>query len=71
MRTRKRPLCEVEDGHRVQVMCNLANISLRIGRAVGWDPDKEEVTGDREAVGLCYKPYREPWDSVLKGLVKV
>jgi hypothetical protein len=71
MRTRRRPLCEVEDGHKVQVMCNLANISLRIGRAVEWDPDKEEVIGNKEAAALCYKPYRAPWDGVLRSLVKV
>jgi predicted dehydrogenase len=71
MRTRGRPLCEVEDGHRVQVVCNLANMSLRIGRAIKWDPDKEEVIGDKEAAALCFKSYRAPWDDVLRSLVKV
>jgi hypothetical protein len=71
MRTRRRPFCDAEDGHRVQVVCNLANISLRIGRAIKWDPDTEQVIGDKEAADLCYKPYRAPWDSVLRSLVKV
>jgi predicted dehydrogenase len=71
MRTRKRPLCEVEDGHRVAMMCNLANMSLRLGRAIRWDPDKEQVIGDKEAAALCVRPYRAPWDGVLRSLVKV
>jgi predicted dehydrogenase len=71
MRTRKRPLCEVEDGHKVAVACNLANMSLRLGRAIQWDPDKEQVIGDKEAAAMCYRPYRTPWDGVLKNLVEV
>ncbi len=71
MRTRRRPLCEVEDGHKVAVACNLANMSLRLGRAIQWDPDKEQVIGDKEAAAMCYRPYRAPWDGVLKSLVEL
>ena len=71
MRTRKRPLCEVEDGHRVAVACNLANMSLRLGRSIRWDPEKEVVVGDKEAAAMCVRPYRAPWDGVLRSIVKV
>jgi predicted dehydrogenase len=71
MRSRKRPLCEVEDGHRVATVCNLANMSLRLGRAIRWDPDKQQVVGDKEAAAMCVRPYRAPWDAVLKSIVKV
>lgn len=71
IRSRQRPLCEVEDGHYVSVACHLANISLRLGRSVRWDPDKQEIVGDREAAAMCRRPYRAPWDRVLAGLVKV
>jgi predicted dehydrogenase len=71
MKSRKRPLCEVEDGHRVAVACNLANMSLRLGRSIRWDPDKEQVIGDREAAAMCVRPYRAPWDAVLRSIVKV
>jgi hypothetical protein len=46
-------------------------MSLRLGRAIQWDPDKEQVIGDREAAAMCYRPYRTPWDDVLKSLVEV
>jgi len=71
MRTRQRPLCDVEDGQRVAAVCHLANMSLRLGRAIKWDPEKQEVLGDHEAAAMCIRPYRAPWDGVLKSLVKV
>jgi predicted dehydrogenase len=71
MRSRQRPLCDVEDGHRVAIATNLANMSLRIGRAIKWDPEKEQVIGDKEAAAMCRRPYRAPWDGVLNSLVKV
>jgi len=71
IRSRKRPFCEVEDGHRVAVACNLANMSLRLGRSIRWDPEKEQVIGDKEAAAMCVRPYRAPWDSVLRSIVKV
>jgi predicted dehydrogenase len=71
MRTRKRPLCEVEDGHRVSIACHLANMSLRLGRSIRWDPDKEQVIGDKEAAAMCVRPYRAPWDAALRSIVKV
>jgi len=70
MRTRKRPLCEVEDGHRVSIACHLANMSLKIGRSIQWDPEKEQVIGDKEAAAMCARPYRAPWDRALDGALK-
>jgi predicted dehydrogenase len=71
MRSRKKPLCELEEGHRVAVASNLANMSLRLGRAIHWDPDKEVVIGDKEAQAACVRPYRAPWDKVLRSIVTV
>jgi hypothetical protein len=36
-------------GHRVATACHLANISLRQGRKIRWDPNQEEIVGDAEA----------------------
>jgi predicted dehydrogenase len=71
MRNRKRPLCGVEDGHRVSTACNLANMSLRLGRSIRWDPETEQVIGDREAAALCVRPYRAPWDAALRSVVRL
>ncbi len=71
MKTRNRPFCDVQEGHRVAVVCNLANMSLRMKRAIHWDPEKEVVIGDKEAQAACVRPYRAPWDKVLRSIVKV
>jgi len=71
MRSRKRPMVDVEDGHRVAIVCHLANMSMDLKRAIRWDPDKEEVIGDKEAQARCRKPYRAPWDKVLESIIKV
>ncbi len=71
IKSRNRPFCDVEDGHRVAVVCNLANMSLKLKRAIRWDPDKELVIGDKEAQAACVRPYRAPWDKVLRSIVTV
>ena len=50
------------------VACHLANISLRVGRKVRWNPEKEEIPGDPEAAAMLERPYRKPWDDVLRSL---
>lgn len=65
IKARQRPVADVEDGHRVATACHLANISLRTGRKLAWDPEKETITGDQEAARMLVRPYRKPWDRVL------
>ena len=72
MKSRNQPFCNLELGHRTAVICNLGNMSLRLGgRAIHWDPEKEVVVGDKEAAAMCTKQYRAPWDGVLRSLIKV
>ena len=68
IKNRQKPIADVEDGHRIATSCHLANISLRIGRKIRWDPEKEEIIGDREASTYLTRPYRKPWDQVLRSL---
>jgi len=69
VKSRERPIADVEGGHQATTACHLANISLRLGRSVRWDPEKEEIAGDREATAMLTRPYRKPWDEVLRGLI--
>jgi predicted dehydrogenase len=66
VKSRERPISDVEEGHRTAVACHLANISLRLGRKIHWDPDNEEIVGDPQASALLVRPYRKPWDDVLR-----
>jgi hypothetical protein len=41
-------------------------MSLRLGRKIRWDPATEEIAGDPEASAQLVRPYRKPWDEVLR-----
>ncbi|HUK19451.1 MAG TPA: Gfo/Idh/MocA family oxidoreductase [Bryobacteraceae bacterium] len=67
VKSRRRPNADVEDGHRTVTACHLANISLRLGgRGIRWDAEREEIVDDREASTYLMRPYRKPWDEVLR-----
>src|SRR6266704_2752663 len=66
VKSRARPAADVESGHRSVTSCHLANIALKLGRVVRWDPEKEDVVADREAQALLTKEYRSPWDRELR-----
>ncbi|PYV24318.1 MAG: hypothetical protein DMG27_13205 [Acidobacteria bacterium] len=68
VKSRERPVADVEEAHRTATACHLANISLRVGRKVRWDSEKEEIVDDREASAHLVRPYRKPWDDVLDSL---
>jgi len=68
IKSRRAPIADLESGHRVATVCHLANISLRVGRRIRWDADKEEILGDAEAARMLTRPYRSPWDAELKAL---
>jgi predicted dehydrogenase len=68
VRSRRQPVSDLESGHRVVTACHLANLSLRLGRKVRWDADRETIPGDAEAAALLVRPYRAPWDVELKAL---
>ena len=48
--------------------CHLANISLRTGRKLVWDAEKEEIVNDAEANAMLVRPYRSPWDREFRAL---
>ena len=68
VKSRGQPLSDLESGHQVVTACHLSNLSLRLGRKLVWDAEKEEVVGDREANHMLTRPYRAPWDAELNAL---
>jgi predicted dehydrogenase len=61
LRSRQRPICDVDIGYHSVVVCHLGNIALRLKRPLQWDPAKEEFIGDAEANGLLRREMRSPW----------
>jgi predicted dehydrogenase len=68
IKSRREPNSDLESAHRVATVCHLANISLRTGRTIRWDAEREEIVGDVEASKMLVRPYRAPWDAELKAL---
>ena len=61
VKSRQRPLCDVEIGHRTVTMCHLGNIALWLNRSIKWDPKTERIIGDEAASRWLERPMRAPW----------
>jgi myo-inositol 2-dehydrogenase / D-chiro-inositol 1-dehydrogenase len=62
VKSRKQPLYTAEGGHRTASLSHLAIAAIESGRKLKWDPEKEKVIGDDEAMKLLApKPLRAPW----------
>jgi len=61
VKSRERPICDIEIAHRSTTACHLGNIALLTGRKITWDREKERITNDEAANRLLIKPYRAPW----------
>jgi predicted dehydrogenase len=62
IKTRNLPSADIEEGHRSTLLCQLANISYRLGgRKLLVDSETETLIGDAEANALLKREYRGPW----------
>jgi len=61
VKSRKDPYFPVDIGHRVSTVCHLANISIRLGRKLKWDPKAERFENDEQANAMLSRPMRSPW----------
>jgi predicted dehydrogenase len=69
VKSRREPISDLESSHRVATACHLANISLRTGLKIRWNPETEEILDDPAAAAMLVRPYRPPWDQELKSLL--
>lgn len=61
VRTRKRPICDIESAHRAASVVVLGGIALQLKRTLRWDPQQERFTNDDEANRLLSTAFRPPW----------
>jgi predicted dehydrogenase len=61
MKSRKDPYFPVDIGHRVSSVCHLANIAIKLGRKLKWDPETQQFVGDDSANAMLSRPLRAPW----------
>jgi predicted dehydrogenase len=60
--TRKPTICPASVGHRTGTICQVAGIAQRLGRAIKWDPQAEQITGDPEAAAMQDRPRRKGYE---------
>ncbi|MDD4871372.1 MAG: Gfo/Idh/MocA family oxidoreductase [Kiritimatiellae bacterium] len=61
VKSRKETMCPVEMAIRCDTICHIANIAVRTGRAIQWDPEKEKIIGDSKAAKMLARPFRKKW----------
>lgn len=59
--TKVRPVADIEEGHISTASCIMANMSMKTGRPVVYDPKKRIIVGDPEMTALLQRPYRQQW----------
>ncbi len=62
VKTRETPISDVFTHHRSLTTCHLANLCLRLGRKLTWDPEKEQIVGDDVANAMLKRRQREGFE---------
>lgn len=61
VRTRKAPICDIEEGHNVAIVAHMGNVAYRTGHQLHWDENKGKFKDDAAANKLIKPEYRAPW----------
>ena len=61
---RRQPVSDVESQHRSATTCHLGNISMRLGRPLKWDPEKERFHADEDAHSMLSREQRSGYEVV-------
>lgn len=61
IKSREKPRCDAEEGHRSTIFAHLANIALETRSRIEWDPAAERITNNEAANALLHYEYRAPW----------
>jgi predicted dehydrogenase len=61
VRTRRKPVADIEQGFRSTAAVLLAGIALKVKRKLNWDGEAERFIRDEQANRYLSRPYRPPW----------
>ena len=61
IKTRKQPSCNAEYHLKIDIPISLSVLSMKLGRSIKFDPEKERIVGDSQAEKLAVPEYRGPW----------
>lgn len=61
IKSRSEPISPVEKGHRACTVCLITHISMKLGRKLNWDPEKEVFINDSDANSMLSRKQRYPY----------
>ncbi|WP_236978806.1 Gfo/Idh/MocA family protein [Membranihabitans maritimus] len=61
VRKGEQPLCNADYHIKVDMPIQLSILSLKLGRSIKFDPESEEIIGDKKAKKMAVPEYRDPW----------
>ncbi len=64
VKDRTQPISDVATHHRAMTTCHLANIAIRLGRALKWNPETEQIEGDDAANAWQKREQRKGYEVV-------
>jgi len=64
IKDRSLPISDVYTHHRAMTTCHLANIAIRLGRKLTWDPKAEQIVGDADANKWLKREQRKGYEIV-------
>ena len=59
---KRRPACDIENGHLATNLSLLGVLSYKLGRSIQWDGATEKIIKDKEANKLLSRKYRGDWE---------
>lgn len=62
MQSRRQPISDVWTHNRMLEICHLANIAMRLGRELQWDPVRREIVGDPQANSFLARESRQGFE---------
>jgi predicted dehydrogenase len=62
---RSQPISDVVTHHRAMTTCHLANIAIRLGRKLNWNPETEQIEGDEAANAWQKREQRKGFEIVV------
>jgi predicted dehydrogenase len=60
--SREQPISDVYTHHRAMTTCHLANIAIRLGRKIKWNPETEQIEGDEAANAWLKREQRKGYE---------
>jgi predicted dehydrogenase len=61
VKSRSSTVSPIEAAVRSDTVCQLADIAMRLGRKLKWDPAAEQFPDDAQACRMLSRPMRSPW----------